>query len=228
MARDKGSQHREETRRQESSKAPDRASDTTDRSDSGSERQRAIQTGREAGTSIGITRRLATPAIYGLDASPFALMRRVSEDMNRLFETFGFGRTGLALPPAFGSDLDRDLWRGTSALEQAVWSPQVETFQRGDKLVVRADLPGLTKEDVDIEVNDGMLTISGERSEEQQEGGDNFYRTERSYGRFSRTIPLPEDVNEDQIDATFNNGVLEVTLPVPKQPERKAKQIPIR
>jgi HSP20 family protein len=148
--------------------------------------------------------------------------------MNRLFETFGFGRTGLALAPAFGTDLDRDLWRGTSALEQGVWLPQVETFQRGDKLVVRADLPGLTKEDVDIEVNDGMLTISGERSEEQKEDIDNFYRTERSYGAFSRTIPLPEGINEDQIDATFKDGVLEVTLPAPKQPERKAKQIPIR
>ncbi len=228
MAREKGSQQREETRTQESGKAPGRPSDITDRSESGTERQRAIQTGREAGTSTGIARRPAIPAIYGAGASPFALMRRVSEDMNHLFETFGFGRTGLGLAPAFGTDLDRDLWRGTTALEQAVWSPQVETFQRGDKLVVRTDLPGLTKEDVDIEVNDGMLTISGERSEEQKEDVDNFYRTERSYGAFSRTIPLPEGVNEDQIDATFKDGVLEVTLPAPKQPERKVKQIPIR
>lgn len=165
---------------------------------------------------------------FGVGATPFALMRRVSEDMNRLFDTFGFGRTGLALAPAFGTDLDRDLWRGTSALEQTVWSPAIETFQRGDKIVVRTDLPGLTKEDVDIEVNDGMLTISGERSEEKTEDVDNFYRTERSYGAFSRTIPLPEGVNEDQIDATFKDGVLEVTLPAPKQPERKVKQIPIR
>jgi HSP20 family protein len=168
------------------------------------------------------------PAIYGAAASPFALMRRVSEDMNRLFETFGFGRTGLALAPPFGTDLDRDVWRGPSAFEQDVWVPQLETFQRGDKLVVRTDLPGLTKDNVDIEVNDGMLTISGERSEEQKEDVDNFYRTERSYGAFSRTIPLPEGVNEDQIDATFKDGVLEVTLPAPKQPERKVKQIPIR
>jgi HSP20 family protein len=72
-----------------------------------------------------------------------------------------------------------------------------------------------------------LLTISGERSEEHEENRDEFYRTERSYGRFSRTVPLPEGVNEEQCDATFKDGVLEITLPAPKLVERKAKQIPI-
>ncbi|MDQ3948986.1 MAG: Hsp20/alpha crystallin family protein, partial [Gemmatimonadota bacterium] len=154
-------------------------------------------------------------------------MRRMAEDMDRLFENFGFGRSGFGLAPSFATGLDRELWSGSSALEQAVWSPQVETFRRGDKLVVRADLPGLKKEDVKVEVADGMLTISGERREEHEESRDDFYRSERGYGQFYRAIPLPEGVTEEQCEATFKDGVLEVTLPAPKQPERKTRQIQI-
>jgi HSP20 family protein len=156
------------------------------------------------------------------------LMRRMAEDMDRLFENFGFGRTGLGLAPSFGTALDRDLWSGSPALGQALWSPQVDTFRKGDKLVVRADLPGLNKDEVKVEVDEGVLTISGERREEQEETREDFYRSERSYGEFYRAIPLPEGVTGDQVDATFKDGVLEVTLPAPKQPERRAKQIQIR
>jgi len=113
-------------------------------------------------------------------------------------------------------------------LDQSAWVPQIEAFRRGDKLVVRADLPGLKKDDVKVEVDDGILAISGERSEEREENRDDFYRSERNYGQFYRAIPLPEGVTGDQCEATFKDGVLEVTLPAPKQPERKARQIPIR
>lgn len=235
MARDQDYQQREETPRQRSSTTRSKPSDTADRTSNRpnadaerGDRQRAMQTGRETGTSTGIARRQNTFPVYGPGASPFTVMRRMAEDMDRLLENVGFGRTGVGVTPAFGTGLNRDPWRDASALEESVWSPQVETFRRGDKLVVRADLPGLKKEDVKVEVDDGMLAISGERSEENEENRDDFYRSERSYGQFYRAVPLPEGVNADQCDATFKDGVFEVTLPAPTPPERKAKQLAIR
>jgi HSP20 family protein len=185
-----------------------------------SERERSIATGREGSRSTGVPRRPAGGVLRGV--SPFSFMRRMTEDMDRLFENFVLGRS-LGLPFA---DADRDAWR--SGLAEATWVPQVETFRRGDKLVVRADLPGLKKEDVTVEANDGMLTISGERCDEHEDTRDDFYRTERSYGRFFRAVPLPEGVTSDQIDATFKDGVLEVAIPAPKQAEKKARQVQIR
>jgi HSP20 family protein len=155
-------------------------------------------------------------------------MRRMAEDMDRIFQDFGLGPVGLGIAPALGGGLDRELWREAAALDQAVWAPQVEMFRRGDRIVVRADLPGLRKDDVRVEVDDGVLTISGERSEEHEEDRGDFYRSERSYGQFYRAIPLPEGVTADQAEATFKDGVLEVTIPAPKQSERKARQVQIR
>ena len=156
------------------------------------------------------------------------MMRRMAEDMDRMFGNFGFGRAGLGLSPFFDTDIDRDLWRRGSNPQQSSWAPQVETFRRGDQLVVRADLPGMKKEDVNVEVDDGVLTISGERCDEHEENGDDSYRSERTYGQFYRAIPLPEGVSDEQCDASFKDGVLEVTLPMPKEPERKAKKIQVR
>ena len=132
-----------------------------------------------------------TSPVYGSTTSPFAMMRRMADDMDRLFENFGFGGSGFGRGLALDSPSD-DFWRGTAALERGTWSPQVETFRRGDKFVIRADLPGLKKDDVSVEVNDGMLVISGERSDEHEDKEGDFYRSERSYGRFYRAIPLPE------------------------------------
>jgi HSP20 family protein len=191
----------------------------------GGERQRSIQTGREPSASGNISRRPGSSVMYGPAVSPFALMRRMTEDMDRVFREFGLGGTGLG---SLLGQADRDLWRQSSGLEQRVWSPQIETFRRGDKLVVRADLPGLSRDDVQVEVENGVLSISGERSDEREENRDDFYRTERSYGQFHRSIALPEGVEPDQVEASFKDGVLEVTVPAPKQPERSARQIPIR
>lgn len=229
MAADKGSRTREESPQKGVSTTADTTSRTSDTRAQSRERQRSIETGREPGKSTAVARRqTATPPVYGATPSPFSLMRRMAEDMDRIFQDFGFGSTGVGLAPAFGAGLDRELWREASALDQMTWAPQVETFRRGDRLVVRADLPGLKKDDVTVEVEDGVLTISGERSEEREEDRDDFYRTERSYGQFYRAIPLPEGVTGEQCEATFKDGVLEVTLPAPKQPERKARQVPIR
>jgi HSP20 family protein len=140
----------------------------------------------------------------------------MTEDMDRLFEDFALGRNMRG-----AGNVERDLWSSTA--DRASWTPQVETFRRGDKLVVRADLPGMKREDVNVEIEDGVLTISGERSDEREEKSDEFYRSERSYGQFCRTIPLPQGVSSDQADATFKDGVLEVAFPSPKQQERKSK-----
>ncbi|MFL5620123.1 MAG: Hsp20/alpha crystallin family protein [Gemmatimonadaceae bacterium] len=189
------------------------------------ESQRAIQTTTEP-VRGGISRRGTAPAAgYGTSGTPFSLMRRMAEDMDRIMEDFGFGPS-LGIAPLLSSS--SGLGRGTSSTQTGVWAPQLETFRRGDKLVVRADLPGLRKEDVNVEVDDGVLTITGHRAEEQVDDRDDYYRSERSYGQFFRALPLPDGVTGDQCEATFNNGVLEVTLPLPKEQERKAKRIEVK
>ncbi len=178
-------------------------------------------TERGGGEQTGITRReQSAPSLR--TGSPFTFMRRFSEKMDRLFEDFGFGRGFLA--PSFGGELGRLGEMGSS-----IWSPQVEVFERGDQLVVRADLPGLTKDDVNVEIRDDALVIRGERKSEREENEEGHYRTERSYGRFYRQIPLPEGVNAENANATFRNGVLEVTMPAPERAvEQRGRRLEIR
>jgi HSP20 family protein len=152
--------------------------------------------------------------------SPFTFMRRFTEEMDRLFEDFGFGRGWLA--PPIESGLDR-----LGALANASWSPQVEVFERGNQLVVRTDLPGLTKDDIKVDLTDDAIVIHGERKSEREEDEQGYYRSERSYGSFYRQIPLPRGVNADNATAEFRNGVLEISMPAAKGAERKSRQIEI-
>jgi len=196
------------------------------------EQERAVRTSREAdretdrgaGRGTALARRPGElPAAW--PASPFDFMRRLSDDLDRLFGGVGLGRFDLA-PFAGGG---RDLWAGMPELEEALWSPQVEIFKRGDKLVVRADLPGLERDDVSVGVtDDNALTISGERRRESAEGHGGYFRSERSYGRFFRSIPLPEGTDADRVEASFKNGVLEVTAPAPKREERRGRKINVQ
>jgi HSP20 family protein len=165
---------------------------------------------RGAETALGINK-----------TSPFTLMRHLAEDMENMLADFGPGRS-------FGSPLLRnefysptfswfdDPFFAESSDILSPWSPAVEVFQRENQLVVRADLPGLKKDDVKIEVTDNALTIQGERKQESEENREGFYRSERSYGSFYRAIPLPEGAKTENAKATFNNGVLEVSLEAPK------------
>jgi len=237
MAPDKGYQQRDENPNQGSTRTFSTSSDAANRDESISgradrgDRERAIQTGREGNRATGITRRQQTSPTYGTgrgQLTPFTMMRRMAEDMDRLFENFGLGRTGFGLQPILGADFDRGVWPGISNLEQAAWTPQVETFRRGDKFIIRADLPGLNKDDVKVEIDDGVLAISGERREEHEEDRDDYYRSERTYGQFYRALPLPDGIDENKVDASFKDGVLEVTIPAPKQEERKAKSIKVK
>lgn len=197
------------------------------------DRERGLATTRETGRAGGqMAPRRGTPSQYVGAASPFSLMQRMAEDMDRLFEQFGFGRTGLATSSPLGALLEPEPWigasRGGATAEPALWSPPVEVFHRGDDLVIRADLPGVKKEDVHVEVEDDVLVLSGERRAEHEERGDGYFRSERRYGSFNRAVALPEGVNADRCEASFKDGVLEITLPAPKQEERKTRRIEIR
>lgn len=160
----------------------------------------------QSGQNRGLTRREQSTPI-----SPFSFMRRFSEDMDRLFGDFGFG--GGFLAPSFGSDFDQM----TSA---SLWSPQMEVFEREGQLVVHADLPGMTKDDLHVDLEDNQLIIHGERRNEREQNQEGVYHTERSYGSFYRSIPLPEGVDAEQANASFQNGVLEITVPLPQQKSR--------
>jgi HSP20 family protein len=105
------------------------------------------------------------------------------------------------------------------------WAPAVDLLEREDSLVLKADLPGLREEDVTIEVRDNVLTISGERQSDVEDKQNGYYRVERAFGSFSRSLTLPEGVDADRIEASFANGVLEVTIPKPEQ--RKPRRIAI-
>jgi HSP20 family protein len=130
----------------------------------------------------------------------------LQSEVNRLFDTFFGGK------PANGTGLRR-------------WVPPMDLVETEDHLVLRADLPGLDRDDVNIEVKDGVLTVSGERKAEHDERTDGFYRVERAFGTFSRSMSLPQRIDADRITATFEKGVLEVRIPKPE--ERKPHRVQI-
>jgi HSP20 family protein len=105
------------------------------------------------------------------------------------------------------------------------WAPAMDLIDKKDHLVLRADLPGLSEDDVRIEVQDRVLTISGERKSENEQERDGYYRMERAYGSFSRSVTLPDGVDADRIDASFDKGVLEVRIPKPE--ERRPQRVEI-
>lgn len=140
--------------------------------------------------------------------NPFGMMRRFTKDMERLFEDF----------QRFGSPnfFRTDFLPFQTELKNGTWMPQVEVLQKNGQFTVRADLPGLTKDDLKVEVTDNLMTISGERKEENEDKREGFYRSERSYGAFYRQILLPEGAETESAAATLRNGLLEISMPVPK------------
>jgi HSP20 family protein len=134
-------------------------------------------------------------------------MRRFSEDVDRVFASLGFG--------SFGSMSESWDMSQRSGMSSMACAPSVDVTTRGDDLVMKADLPGIKPENMQIECDDNRLVIRGETGNEQsQEDKERGYRySERNYGSFYRTIPLPQSVNPDNAKAAFNDGVLEVTFP---------------
>jgi HSP20 family protein len=156
------------------------------------------------------------PSLFGGRGSPFDVFRRLDEDMDRLFQHFWGG--------------GRNLMRGRGADAQSMWMPQVEVCEQQGKLHVFADLPGMNKEDVKLSMEGDQLIIQGERRSSHEEGqqGSEFYQSERSYGSFYRSIPLPEGVDPQTADANFKDGVLDVCFDAPRTPQQQARQIEIR
>ena len=132
----------------------------------------------------------------------FPMFRRLGREIDFLFDRFGLERT--FVEPA-----------------ETVWTPDVEMFRRDNTIVVRADVPGMTRKEVTVEVTDGQLVLRGERKQETEEKKEGYYRAERTYGAFYRTLPLPEGVKVDEAKAVIRDGVLEVTIPAPKPEEKK-------
>jgi HSP20 family protein len=150
--------------------------------------------------------------------SPFTMMRRMMEDMERVFEGGVFAPFG-GLARLGSQDPGTRLPRG-------VWAPRIDVREHNGKLVVHADLPGLKGEDIDVRVENDVLTICGERKEEHEEEQGNVYASERSYGRFERSIALPPGIDPNAVEAKFDNGVLELSAPLPEN--RKARRIDIK
>ena len=146
-------------------------------------------------------------------AEPFGLMRRLTDDMDQLFgQLLGGTASRGGLPAANPVVLARS----------AEWVPPLEIFERDGKLVVQADVPGVAADDVTVEIADGVLTISGERREEREIDDGSLRRTERVYGTFSRSIALPEGARAEEIQASCQDGVLEITVPLQQEtPSRR-------
>lgn len=142
-----------------------------------------------------------------LATSPFQLMRRMMEDMDRMFEAFN--------PSA-----------ASGSVTPEIWAPPIEVAERDGSIVVKAELPGVRKEDVKVEFTPDGLLIEGERKEEREERQKGMVRSECRYGRFSRLIPLPEGANMEQAKAQFTDGVLEITIPMAEEKQQR-REIPI-
>jgi len=140
-------------------------------------------------------------------STPFSLIRKMAEEMDRVIQEFGLEHEGVS--------------------RAGGWAPAIEVTEHDGDYSVRAELPGLSPDDVKVEVANDALVIQGERKFEHQEKEGGVQRTERQYGLFYRRVPLPEGADIDHANAKFQNGMLEVTVPVPQQKEQR-RSIPIQ
>jgi HSP20 family protein len=133
----------------------------------------------------------------------------------------------LMKPEPFTREIDRvfDAFFGQNEQQARRWVPPMDLVEAENEFVLKADLPGLREADVKIEVQDGALTISGERQAEHEQREHGWYRIERAFGSFNRSLTLPDGVDPDRIQAKFSDGVLEVRIPKPE--ERKPRRIEI-
>jgi HSP20 family protein len=143
---------------------------------------------------------------------PFRSMRSfrdLREEMDRLWEGF----PGFPALPTFRRLIDEPAW------------PAVDVFDRNGFFVVKADVPGMTAKDIEVNVTEDGITISGERSEEKEVKEKDYFRSERSYGRFTRQVPLPAGADRDNAQASFTDGVLEISFPLKEEAKQKRIEI---
>ena len=141
---------------------------------------------------------------------PVAELNTIQNEMNRLFNTF----------------FDQPASAGRGGAPSRRWIPAMDLVETADQYVLRADLPGLDDDDVNVQLEDNVLTISGERKAEHDDRQEGYYRLERAFGAFSRSLTLPEGVDADAIAATFDKGVLEIRIPKPEA--RRPRRVEIK
>jgi HSP20 family protein len=165
-----------------------------------------VKTTKPGATQLDPFFNFETPLFRGnlFGVNPFALMRKFTEEMDDM----------LAKAPV-----------GTNV--KPAWMPAIEVKEKDGNLLVTAELPGIRKEDVKVRIDGDTLVVEGERKEEKEEKSEGFFHTERSYGKFYRTIVLPAGAKTDLIVAQVNNGILEITVPL-ADVKTKIKEIPIQ
>lgn len=140
--------------------------------------------------------------------NPFSLLRR---EMDTLFDNFFRGFGGEPLTKRLGT-----------------FNPNIDVMEGDKEVVVSAELPGMNEKDVEVSITKDALTIKGEKNAERDEKGRDYYRMERSYGSFSRTIPLPAEIDMDRVEAQYKKGVLKVTLPKTARAMKETKKISVK
>ena len=163
-----------------------------------------------------LTKKESALARQGAARDPFTQLRQMTSDFDRMFDESAWPSFRW---PAF---------RARPVSEAAKWFPEIDVFEKDNRLVTKVDLPGMKKEDVKVEVTDGYLAISGERKSESEEKKERFYTCEREYGSFYRAVPLPEGVKLEDVKASCADGVLEVSVPLPAQAEAKVRKVEIQ
>ena len=144
------------------------------------------------------------------EMSPFSMLQ---ERIDRMFDDFTSGFGGL---PSLSTSADYALM------------PSLEMHEQDGKLMINAELPGVDEKDIDLSVEDDVLTISGEKKSEFKDKQNGGYRTERMYGRFSRAVRLPFSVDASKVEARYDRGVLKLTIPRPAEAQQKTKKIEIK
>lgn len=140
---------------------------------------------------------------------PFTGLQR---EMNQLFENFFRGFSLAPFEENYG----------------VTFMPRVDVAEDDKAVTVKVELPGMSENDIDVSISKDALTLRGEKREDKEEKGKNFYRRERNYGSFSRTVPLPAGIDTDKVEAGFKKGILTVTLPKTQQAARASKKIPVK
>jgi len=124
------------------------------------------------------------------------------------------------------SMMSHPMWPGPAFFKMDDISPSVDIFEEGDNVVVKAEIPGISKDDLNVSISENTLTLSGEKKQEEKVDKKNYHRVERSYGSFCRSFRLPANVNSNKVEASFKDGVLEIKMP--KTEESKQKKITIK
>jgi HSP20 family protein len=159
--------------------------------------------------------------------APFRRPDWFADEMERFFENFGFGFGRSGVPGLFRNmTWPVQGFEGRGAI--APWAPRIEVVHKGNQYVVSAALPGMHKDDIKVDIHDGMLTIHGERKDMHEDKSKGHYHTEWSYGAFYRAVPLPEGAAVDKADVTFKDGVLTATVPVPEVSKPAPRRLEIK